>query len=159
MKCPTDGTKITTKHYDADYEWYECPKCQGCFTADELEESETGTSPRKRAEKAAPKAKGKKRLEEISEDEKAVKEFEEKAYAVRASSEPKATRHRDQVRTGEILNIVADEIEGYCREVGTRIDRINAREFYAMNLVRPMVIAGVSAREQTVPMMKCGDHE
>ena len=36
MKCPECDTKLSTKHYDAAFEWYECPKCEGCFTYDEI---------------------------------------------------------------------------------------------------------------------------
>jgi len=36
MKCPDCGARLTTKHYDATYEWYECPKCEGVFTFDEI---------------------------------------------------------------------------------------------------------------------------
>ena len=39
MICPECKTKITAKHYDAEYEWYECPKCEGAFTIDEIQEA------------------------------------------------------------------------------------------------------------------------
>ena len=38
MKCPDCSTKLTTKHYDTAYGWYECPKCEGAFTVDEIQE-------------------------------------------------------------------------------------------------------------------------
>jgi Zn-finger nucleic acid-binding protein len=47
MKCPECGAKITTKHYDAEYEWYECPKCEGAFTASEIEEARNAKPSRK----------------------------------------------------------------------------------------------------------------
>ena len=36
MRCPECNSKITTKDYDATYEWYECGKCEGVFTFDEV---------------------------------------------------------------------------------------------------------------------------
>lgn len=53
MKCPECKTKITTKHYDAEYEWYECPGCEGAFTVDEIEEARNESSKPKK-----PKAQG-----------------------------------------------------------------------------------------------------
>ena len=38
MNCPACGAKLTTKNYDATYEWYECPKCEEVFTYDEIVE-------------------------------------------------------------------------------------------------------------------------
>jgi hypothetical protein len=37
MKCPECDTKLTTKNYDPEYEWYECPGCEGAFTIDEIQ--------------------------------------------------------------------------------------------------------------------------
>jgi Zn-finger nucleic acid-binding protein len=36
MKCPDCAQKLTQSNYDEGYEWYECPNCEGCFTADEI---------------------------------------------------------------------------------------------------------------------------
>lgn len=60
MKCPECGTKITAKHYDPEYEWYECPKCEGAFTVDEIEEARRESSKpkagRKQGDRKRPKA-------------------------------------------------------------------------------------------------------
>lgn len=37
MKCLECGHKLTSKHYDEIYEWYECPGCEGAFTVDEIQ--------------------------------------------------------------------------------------------------------------------------
>lgn len=37
MKCPSCSRKLTTKHYDPEFEWYECPGCEGAFTVDEIQ--------------------------------------------------------------------------------------------------------------------------
>lgn len=39
MKCPDCGAKISAKHYDPEFEWYECPSCEGAFTVEEMEAS------------------------------------------------------------------------------------------------------------------------
>lgn len=164
--CPECQTKISTKHYDPEFEWYECPKCEGSFTADELEEAENGTSPRKRAELAAKRnlkratvvAKGKQRRTEIAKDEEAVQKLDKEMLKPRKAKDPQVPKHKDRVPTNEILNIVADEIETIGQELGVQIDRTNAREFYAMNLVRPLLLNGISAREKDVPMVKCSEH-
>lgn len=44
MKCTECGHKLSIKHYDAAYEWYECPSCEGCFTYDEILEGGTDES-------------------------------------------------------------------------------------------------------------------
>jgi hypothetical protein len=176
--CPDCKTRISTKHYDAEFEWYECPKCEGCFTPDELEEAENGTSPEKRAKDHGKNSKGaravrglqdaagrsstrpvaKAKKKQQDEDE-AVAKADSKALTKKEAADPQVTKHRDQVPTGEILTIVADEIEEIGNELGTTISRLNAREYYAMNLVRPLILKGVSAREKDVPMVKCGEHD
>lgn len=161
MKCPKDGTKITAKHYDADYEIYECPTCGEAFSADDLEEAETGTSPRKRRELAAgtvPKAKGKKRQAEIVEDAEALAKYEEKVFKAPVKK-AKEVKHRDEIQTGQILEIVADEIEAIWKEFGSKIDRVNAREFFAMNIVRPLRIEhDVHFRDKEIPARYCKEH-
>jgi hypothetical protein len=187
MKCPNCNTRITTKDYDVIYEWYECPKCEGCFTADEIEEAASGTSPGKRSRSVShsgkkagrgnsvgnstavdsdiaadlarikPIAKGKKRLTEIAEDDEAIAKHEtEMLKPVKAE---KDTKHRDEVATGQILNILADEIEAIGEETGVQITRVNAREFYAMNLLRDLKYKhGVHARDKEVPHVYCKEH-
>lgn len=169
MKCPKDGTKITSKHYDADYEIYECPKCGEAFTADEMEEAEHGTSPRKRGEEVAlrsaqknagrPQAKGKKKRAEIAKDDEAIAKYEAALTTPKVKAE-KETKHRDLVNTVDILEIVADEIQAYSVDMGgVEIDRLNAREFFAMNLIRPMLNAGVHFREKDVSRAYCKEHK
>lgn len=160
MKCPNDGTKITSKHYDVDYEIYECPKCGSAFTADDLEEAENGTSPRRRRELAAgpvPQAKGKKRRAEIADDEKAIARYEAELAKPTVKAE-KTAKHRDEVSTGQILEIVADEIEAIWAEFDYKIDRLNAREFFAMNIIRPLKMNGVHFRDKEVPRAYCKEH-
>lgn len=65
MKCPECKTKLSTKHYDAAYEWFECPGCEGCFTYDEIlegvmAEDESGESEDTEAQGDRGRAKGKK---------------------------------------------------------------------------------------------------
>jgi hypothetical protein len=174
MKCPDCGNKIKTADFDPEYEWYECGRCEGCFTADEIEEAEHGTSPRARrngggdrdsvvarglgrAARSVPVAKGKRRLTEIEEDEKALAEHE-KAMLTPVARQSE-TYHRDEVATSQILNIVADEIENIITEAGGQIDRMNAREFYAMNLIRPLRVKhGISFRDHEVAAVYCEEH-
>jgi hypothetical protein len=173
MKCPKDGTKITAKHYDAAYEWWECPKCEGCFTADELEEAENGTSPRKRrvqndkiqtrralaSAKGKVVAKGKVRQAEIADDEDAAQKMIEEMVVSRKSAE-KEVKHRDEVSTGQIKNIMGDEIEAIGEETGIQIDRTNAVEYFAHNLMLALRVKnGISIRDKEVPMVKCAEHE
>jgi hypothetical protein len=154
MKCPECQTHIKSKHYDPEFEWYECPECEGCFTAAELvDESHSD------ATRAKPTASAKKRLEEAEKEAEAVSEHEKAMLKPVKSQEKDETRHRDSVPTGQILNIMADEIEEIVVEAGGSIDRLNAREFYAMNLWRPLAIhAKISAREQEVDHVLCKDH-
>lgn len=189
MKCPECGTKITTKHYDPDFQWYECPKCEGCFTADEIEEDNNGTSPAKRArqnrrlgsgsptgsrgvksERASskhsgnrsgtnrPVAKGKKRRTEIQEDEEAAARHEAEMLKPVASAEPETKKHRDEVSTREVVNIMADEIQAYYEELGGKIDEINAQD-KALTIWRQVKIdTGISAREIDVVYATCKEH-
>lgn len=91
-------------------------------------------------------------------DEEAIAEYEKKLVTpVKASDDEK--RHRDAVPTGQILNIMADVIEEVFAENGKRIDRLNAREFYAMNIWRDLVIKHkVSAREVSMKVVLCPEH-
>lgn len=102
-------------------------------------------------------AKGKKRLSEIAKDEEAVKEYEKQILVPKKKAGD--VRYRDEVPTSEILNIMADEIEDIMEESGGKIDRLNAREFYAMNIWRGLLVKGVHARDKKVPMVKCKEHK
>jgi len=103
------------------------------------------------------RAKGKVRRSEIEDDKEALAEFEAKMLV--PIKKDTQTRHRDDIPAAEIINIMADEIEAVVEETGGRIDRLNAREFYAMNIVRSLLLKHhVSAREKEVPMVKCKEH-
>jgi hypothetical protein len=169
MKCPTDGTKISTKHYDPDFEWYECPKCEGCFTADELEEAENGTSPRKRAKDALKKQKGKKqkdvpvakakkrKTEILADEELADRQLEEMSQVVKTDA-PVEKKHRDELPTKQIVNIMADEIQNVYEEMGGSIDDLNAREKALIIWRQLRIDTGISAREQDVEYVACDTH-
>jgi hypothetical protein len=153
MICPDCGNKISSKHYDADYLWYECPKCEGCFTPDEILKTELN------GKKKGPIAKAKKRMTEIQEDEEALAEYEAEALKPRKAAESAPQKRKDTVPTGQVLNIIADEIEAIGEEIGVRIDRLNAREFFAINLWRSLVPLGVEAREAEFQIPLCKEHK
>lgn len=166
MKCPSCGAKITAKHYDPEYQWYECPNCENSFTADEIEEAAHGTSPGKRAREAKPSKKkptsnrpvaaSKKRK---AGDEEALAKHEAEALKPRKAVGADKPKHRDEVPTGEILNVWADEIENIGQDVGQRIDRLNAKEFFAMNLWRDLSYKhGVKARDKKISVPHCAEH-
>jgi len=187
LYCPECNSKIRDKNYDADFELYECPGCEGMFTFAELVEHgaqsaagngnagslDTRRGPEKKKRDGKPSrngkgqdrrirpgviAKAKKRRQELEEDAEAdAKQIEEITKNVKRKA--KEERHRDEVETGLVLNIIGDEIEAIAEEIGISIDRTNAREFYAMNLYRPLLLAGVRAREQDVPHKLCKEHQ
>src|SRR5262245_44312165 len=66
-------------------------------------------------------------------DEEAIAEYEKK-LVVPTKSQDSTTKHRDSVPTGQVLNIIADTIEEVFSESGRRIDRLNAKEYFAMNI-------------------------
>lgn len=157
LRCTDCGAKIGPKNFDEDFGMYECPKCEGLFTLEDLAPqrpaggSENGSKP-------VPAAKGKKRRAEREADEEALDEQVEK-IAKDAKKTEKISRHRDEMETGPVLNVVADEIEILAEEMGISMNRLNAREFYAMNLVRPLLLAGHHPREQDVPTTYCKEHK
>lgn len=168
MKCPECKTKISTKHYDPDFEWYECPGCEGCFTPDEIEEAESGTSPGKRARDARkttvtsdkPVAKAKKKQAEIAEDLEALAKKEKEWLKPKesADADQTATKHRDEISTRQVVNIMADEIIAYYSELGGQLDDMNAQD-KALTLWRQVKIdTGISAREQSVGHVLCAEH-
>lgn len=160
MKCPNCNSKITSKHYDPEYEIYECPGCGEAYEADDLEEAQNGTSPRKRRELSSgpkPAAKGKKRQAQISEDAEALARYEQ--AQLKPKKADKSIKHRDEIATGQILEIVADEIEAIWQEFGSTIDRLNAREYFAMNIIRPLRLDGVAFREKEIPAVYCKEHK
>lgn len=160
MTCPECKHKITSKHYDPEMEWYECPGCEGCFTPDELEAARPSKNPivkgLKKAESKV-KAKGKVRQSEILEDEEAVAAFEsEMLKPVKASAGE--TKHRDELPTREVVSIMADELQEIYREMGGSLNDVNARD-KALTLWREVHYKdGVHAREKAVEHVLCGAH-
>jgi len=103
-----------------------------------------------------PVAKGKKRAADAQADADALAEFE-KQQLVPVKQEPmKKPRHG--VTTGEIVNIMADEIQAVYREMGATIDEVNARD-KALTLWRELSIYGhVVAQEHEVEHVLCEKH-
>lgn len=152
MKCPECSKAISEKDYDADYEWYECPGCEGCFTEDELVRT------RKPPKSSAPKAKGKKRQENIDAEQEAIAEFEKKSLEPTVKQET-GTKHRDEISTKQVVNIMADEIQEIYHEFGGEIDEANARD-KALTIWRDTHIhAKATAREKAVEHALCGAHD
>lgn len=169
MVCPECGNKIRPKDYDAAFEWYECSKCECAFTGDEIMEAElsgsvrgiSGSSDGRRSSvvdvPAKPVAKKKKKQAEIDADEAAIAEFEKKTTETIVVAE-KSTKHRDEISTGQVVQIMADEIETIYEEMGATINRVNAED-KALTLWRNLhVHDGVTAREKAVELPLCGNH-
>lgn len=170
MRCPECNSKIKATNYEPLYEWYECPKCEGAFTHDEILEAEQDATKtrksvdrRKRlsdnAKRNAPIAKGKKRQAEREADEELADE-QVKAIVKKKEkhSDAGVKKHRDELPTGQVVNIMADEIQEIYHELGSELDEMNARD-KALIIWRDLMIHGhVSAREQEVPMVLCGEH-
>jgi len=173
MKCPDCAAKITAKHYDPTFEWYECPKCEGAFTYDEILEAKneqvakagsrkhsvvskrTGSGDRR----PVPVAKGKKRQQEREDDEVLADEQVKAIVSKKVKNdEIDVKHHRDALPTGQVVNIMADEIQEIYHTLGSELDEMNARD-KALVVWRDLMIHGhVSAREQAVPMALCGKH-
>jgi hypothetical protein len=152
MKCPDCQAKITSTDYDPDFEWYECPKCEGAFTVAEIE----ATRPSKNTSGKV-KAKAKKRQEEISADQEAIEKME--AEMLKPLKKDKAdTKHRDELPLKEVVSIMADELQEIYREMGGTLDDVNARD-KALTLWREIHYKeGVHAREKPVQHVLCGAH-
>ena len=171
FRCPDcDGKISTKKDWDEEFEWYECPSCEGCFThrdlviqskadkaAESASEGRTGHASKKTAGSKAPLAKGKKRRTEIQEDEEALRELEAKMLKPKVKQE-EPVRHRNEVPTGQVVNILADEITALYEEDGTKIDQVNARD-KALILWRELHFTHrVPARDTSVKIRFCGEH-
>ena len=161
--CPDCSHKISKKDWDAEFEMYECPSCEGLWQLEELvangakTAAGNGSGSHTEAQRAIPKAKGKIRQELLDSDAQAdAKQIEEITSNVKTKK--KEERHRDEIQTGLVLNVIADEIQAIYEEAGLEIDRTNAREFFAMNLYRPLLLGGARAREQDVPHKLCKEH-
>lgn len=153
MKCPDCKAKITEKNYDTEMEWIECPKCEGIFTLEEIGVNKDWLSPKN----PPPKAKGKKRQEEISADEEALAAMEAEMLKPRKkSSEDK--KHRDELPIKEVVSIMADELQEIYKEMGGTLDDLNARD-KALTLWREIHYKeGIHAREKPVQHVLCGAH-
>lgn len=161
MQCPNCKAKISLRHYDPIYEWFECPKCEGCFTPDEIEEAANGTSPAKRratATKAKPVAKKKRRQSQEDEDAEALAEFEKEAYKTRKQAGG-APLHRDAVTTANVVQTWAAELQDIFDGLGSKLDDVNAQD-KALTLWRTLHITnGVTAREKELPLAYCREHD
>lgn len=174
MNCPDCATKITAKHFDAEFQWYECPKCEGCFTADEMEEARggrtvrgserNGSGGRSAASVVAHAAtkkvavKGKKRQTEIADDDEAIAKFEAETLKPVKTDDPPLKKHRDEVSTKEVVNTWAAEIQDVYEELGGRLDDENARDKALILWRQVQTETGVSAREQDVGYATCNAH-
>lgn len=106
-----------------------------------------------------PIAKGKKRRAEVEEETEVIAKWEKEQLKPKVKAD-KSVKHRDEISSGQIMNIMADEIEAIGEETGVTIDRTNARDFYAYNLWIDLKFHhGVTAREKEVPHVLCRDHK
>ena len=149
MQCPECNSLITKNHYDPEFEWYECPQCEGSFTADEILKAEL-----LRQKESPVRAKGKLRRTQIELDETA----EANAVAVvKIPQKSSAREGRVSVPSGEIINVMADAVEEIYQEFHATIDRVNARD-KALILFREMTIGGngvrIQEKEITIPLCK-----
>jgi hypothetical protein len=176
MKCPECGAKILSKHYDPDFEMYECPRCGGLHTVAEIEEAR-GQDPVRadvssgngRADLAGRRpgtavvAKAKKRKTEIVEeeslsDEQLLDKDSERIVAQVTKSGERQPQHRDDAGTGAVVTAWGAEIQDVYHELGGRIDQANAED-KALTLWRELAIqTGLQAREQSVPFLACKRH-
>ncbi len=189
MKCPECNTKITAKHYDAEYEWYECPGCEGAFTVDEIQGGTDGEQNRNgKADQGrkAGRGRGAKRKDTggadaeiqktlgvtksgiVAKGKKRLTQIQEDDEVIKKHEEeilvPKVKQvepkhHRDEVESRQVINIWGDELEDLYHELGLTIDTPNAQD-KALILWREIHIQhAVTAREAEVPHAACKEHE
>ena len=104
-----------------------------------------------------PIAKSKRRATEILADEEAIAAHE-KAVAENVVRGPAKKKPRNEVSTGEIVQIMADEIQLMYQEMGATIDRVNAED-KALTLWRNVSIHhGGVAVDHPVPHRLCEEH-
>jgi len=149
MVCPACETKLSvSKHYDAVYEWFECSKCEGCFTWDEILEGGGEALVEDVGEEipSPPKVVAKKKNAPQEEEEE-----EHKPQPVYYS--------RGELPTREVVNIIADEIQTIHAEMGNPVlDDLNAQE-KALQLVRVLrTQTRVKITEGEVPHVLCENH-
>jgi Zn-finger nucleic acid-binding protein len=188
MKCPECGAKITTKHFDAEYGWYECPKCEGAFLPNEIEEARNAEPSRKPKRNSRGKAYGggrKERKNARGTDEEIQKTLRGTGRKVLAKGKKRRTEiaedeevikefekeilkptvkqqgpkhHRDEVETRQVINIWGDEFQEIYHELGMELDEGNAQD-KALILWREIHINhGAVAREAEVPHAVCKEH-
>ena len=148
MRCPECNSTITKANYDPEYEWYECASCEGAFTADEILKAEM-------QKQTTVKAAGKVRRTQIELDE--AQEAHVKVPTI--SRDASVRESKVGVRSGEVINIMADAVEEIYREFHSSIDRVNAHD-KALILYREMVLGGngVQIREKEFSLPSCGQH-
>lgn len=151
MKCPECGHKLTKKNYDPEFEWYECPGCEGCFTDDEIVKEDSG--------KPKLVAKGKKRRTELQEDEDRLEDMTKEIASKPVKAKGADTKHhRDELTTGQIVPIWGDEIQAIYEELGSSLDEVNAQD-KALIIWREIYIhAGATAREDEFKIKLCKEH-
>lgn len=139
LKCPSCETKLSlTKHYDATYEWFECPGCDGCFTYDEIMEGGGEAIVEEPVKKIV-----KKKVDPEPEEDKGPHSY-----------------YKGEVSTREVVNIMADEIQAIYEEMGNpAIDDFNAQE-KALQFVRVLRShTKVKITEAPVKLVLCEEHQ
>lgn len=175
FRCPKCDGKIKDKDYDEVFQWYECPSCGGCFMFDEILEgggkalneelqSVKNTHGDGRRSKIVSKKSGKKAGRVVA---KAKKRAEDEAEAVRKADAKVETtkaedrdvrKHRDELPTKQVVNILADEIQAITGELGAELDYINAQD-KALTIWRQLHYGGhVPAREKKLTLSYCKEH-
>jgi len=101
-----------------------------------------------------PVAKAKRRQQALDADQEALEEFEKNITVVKKKHEDVP---RNEVPTGEVVNIMADEIQELYRLNGSTLDMTNARD-KALILWRDLGINGVHARDRAVLHVLCEEH-
>lgn len=151
MKCPDCGRALSmSKHYDATYEWFECPKCEGCFTYDEIieggidesSESEEAEAQGNRSRSQGKKARGgrgKKRAHsngknggvQASDDE--IRERIKRTGPVAKGKKRRTEIAEDEERGEELTKqIVTNTIESEERHFKHHKDEVDTREVVAV---------------------------
>jgi hypothetical protein len=104
-----------------------------------------------------PVAKAKRRAADREADAEALAAYE-KSVAENIVRGPAQKKPRREVSTGEVVQIMADEIEALYKEMGARIDRVNAED-KALILWRNVAIYHEAvAVEKKIPHSLCEEH-
>jgi hypothetical protein len=149
VRCPECNSTITKANYDPEFEWYECPNCEGSFTSDEIlkaAQEKVGSSVT---------AKGKLRRTQVELDETA----EAHVKVVTISSKGSASGGRVSLPTKEVINVMADAVEEIYEEFHSSINRVNAED-KAIILFREIAYggSGVPVREKEFHLPLCKEH-